>query len=407
MQNKYSPPQNILEKYANVLIRFALGSGKGIKKGETVYLIIPESAKPLLTELEKAIYKAGGNCILKYIPDNTNRFGFGKNFYEHAADAQLSFFPEKYIKGLVEEMDHVIVILSQTDMHALEGVDSKKIMKHNLAYKPYMDLRNKKESKGKLSWTIALYGTQAMATEAGLSLKEFWKQIIDACFLEDTHPIKTWQKMGREIKNTQQALNKLKIEKVNILGPDADLWITIGNKRQWQGGSGANIPSFEIFTSPDWRGTEGWIRFNQPLYYGGTLIEGIELTFKKGKIIKSRATKNEKVLKNMLAAPNADKLGEFSLTDKRFSKITKFMANTLFDENMGGPHGNTHIAVGMSYHMCYVGDETKVSKVGWEKMGFNDSAVHTDIISTAPRTVVAYLEDGSEKVIYKDGMFTL
>ena len=122
----YQPSQKILENYADVMVNFALGSGKGIKKGETVYLIVPEYAKPLLIELEKAIFKAGGNLILRYVPDNTNRFGFGREFYEHASDTQLSYFPSKYIRGLVDEADHVMVILGQTNMKPLEGIDSKK-----------------------------------------------------------------------------------------------------------------------------------------------------------------------------------------------------------------------------------------------------------------------------------------
>ncbi len=123
--------------------------------------------------------------------------------------------------------------------------------------------------------------------------------------------------------------------------------------------------------------------------------------------MKSKATKNEKVLKSMIASPNADKVGEFSLTDRRFSHITKFMANTLYDENMGGANGNTHIALGMSYVDTYSGDPSKLSKEQKEALGYNDSPVHTDIISTASRTVTATLRDGTEKVIYKDGQYTL
>ena len=107
----------------------------------------------------------------------------------------------------------------------------------------------------------------------------------------------------------------------------------------------------------------------------------------------------------MIATKNADKIGEFSMTDRRFSRITKFMAETLFDENIGGPNGNSHIALGNSYHDCFAGDPTKITKVGFAKLGFNDSSVHTDIISTAPRTVTAYLRGGKEKVIYKNGEY--
>ena len=109
----------------------------------------------------------------------------------------------------------------------------------------------------------------------------------------------------------------------------------------------------------------------------------------------------------MIATEGADKVGEFSLTDRRFSRITRFMGETLFDENMGGAHGNTHIALGRSYHDCYDGDPTKVSKSGWRTLGFNDSSVHTDIISTAPRMVTAHFKDGSKRVIYKNGQFVL
>ncbi len=82
------------------------------------------------------------------------------------------------------------------------------------------------------------------------------------------------------------------------------------------------------------------------------------------------------------------------------------MANTLFDENRGGPYGNTHVAVGMAIKQCYDGDTAGVSEAEWERLGFNDSVVHTDIVSTTDRTVTAQLRDGSERVIYADGHFT-
>ena len=214
--------------------------------------------------------------------------------------------------------------------------------------------------------------------------------------LDKRDPIAEWKKLYKKLEKARTKLNTLPIDKMHVKGPDADLWIHLGKKRSWMGGSGRNIPSFELFTSPDWRGTEGWIRFNQPLYIYGTLIKGI----------KSTARKNEHVLKEMIRTKHADKIGEFSLTDKRFSRITKFMAETLFDENIGGPHGNTHIALGRSYHDCFIGDPGEMSPDDWENLGYNDSSVHTDIISTTPRTVTAYMHDGSKKVIYKNGKFT-
>jgi aminopeptidase len=109
----------------------------------------------------------------------------------------------------------------------------------------------------------------------------------------------------------------------------------------------------------------------------------------------------------MIATENADKIGEYSLTDSRFSRITKFMAETLYDENVGGTYGNTHLALGKSYHDCYDGDPAGVTPDRWAELGFNDSTVHTDIVSTTDRTVTARLRDGSERVIYAGGRFQL
>jgi len=109
----------------------------------------------------------------------------------------------------------------------------------------------------------------------------------------------------------------------------------------------------------------------------------------------------------MLKQKNADRIGEFSLTDKRFSKISKFMANTLYDENFGGKYGNSHLAVGSSYHDCYSGEVKKMEKKDWERLGFNESIEHCDIINTNRKTIEAIMKDGTKKIIYKDGLFVI
>lgn len=410
----YRPSDKILRKYADVLVNFALGGGKGIKKGDIVRVSSSESAKPLFIAVCNAVIDAGGHVVSNYSPDEEKgdkrrNESFSRYFYEHANDEQIRFFPAAYLRGLAEQIDHSIFILADADPHALEGVNPKKIMMRGIALKPFKDWLNKKEWKGKFTWTVAMYGTPAMAREADLSEKEYWDQIIKACFLDQRDPIAKWKQVYRDIEKYRLRLNKLspRIHKLHVQGPDADLWITLGEKRVWRSGSGRNIPSFEIFTSPDWRGTEGWIRFNQPLYRYSNKITGIELWFKNGRVVKSSARTNEKLLKEMIATKGADRIGEYSLTDSRHSRITKFMAETLFDENLGGKYGNTHLALGMSYRDTYAGKVSKLTDKEAERLGFNDSSVHTDMISTTRRTVTAHLKDGSTRIIYKDGKFTL
>ncbi len=409
MAKNYPPSEAVLKKYADVLVNFALGRGKGIKKGDVVCINGPEISKPLFMAVRDAVLKAGGHTILQYNPNEEDRYNFSADFFKQASGEQLDFFPKRYYRGLIDEMDHIVFILGDTDPHALENVDPKKIMRRGEAMKPYRKWRNEKENKGKFSWTIALYGTPAMAREAGLSIDAYWEQITKACFLNEKSPIAKWRAVYHQMDSYLRKLNALspKIEKLHIEGADVDLWITLGKKRRWLGGDGCNIPSFEIFTSPDWRGTNGWIRFNQPLYRYGTLATGIELWFKDGRVVKSSAKTGEKMLKEMVKTPNADKMGEFSLTDKRFSRITKFMAETLFDENVGGPQGNTHIALGSAYADTFAGDVSKLTPKMMKELGLNDSSVHTDIISTTKRRATAHLVGGKTKIIYDNGAFVL
>lgn len=398
----YKPSQKILDNYADVLVNFALNSGNGVKTGEVVFVQIPESAKPLLISIQKAILKAGAHILIQYLPNEMER-----TFFELANQNQLTFFPTAFLKGRVKQADHFLMILAETNFHELEGIDPQKIMDRNAVFKPYKDWRDNKENKGKLTWTIGLYATPAMAKEANLTLKESWHQIIKACYLNNKNPVEKWKKIQKQSERLRNKLNKLEIVKVNIKAKDTDLDITIGENRQWLGGGGRNIPSFEIFTSPDWRGTNGYIFFDQPLYRQGNLIKNIKLTFKDGLVIKAEAGYGEDFLKQLIKVENSDKIGEFSLTDKRFSKINKFMAETLYDENFGGPFGNTHIALGSAYKDTYSKKMNKLNKEDWKNLGFNDSAVHTDIIATTDRTVTATLKNGKEIILYKSGEFQI
>lgn len=398
----YQPDRKLLEKYADVLVNFALNSGKGVKTGEVVFCVVPDVAKPLLEALQTSLLKAGAHPMLKLIPT-----GLDRPFYKLANSEQLKFFPKKYLKARIELIDHSIAIIAEHDLKELKDVDPKKIVLSAESKNKYREWMFDKEYAGRFTWTLALYGTPAMAKEAGMSLEEYWQQIIKACFLDSKDPKTKWHRIISQQEKIKKALNSLKVKKIHVKGKNVDLWLSLGIKRRWVGGSGRNIPNFEIFTSPDWRGVEGYISFNQPLYRYGNLIRGIKLEFSKGRVVKASSQKGEAVLRAILSRKDADKVGEFSLTDSRHSRITKFMANTLYDENMGGKYGNMHIAVGSSYKDTYDGDPRSVRKNEWKKMGFNQSGEHCDIISTENRTVTFHLKNGKKEIIYKEGKFIL
>ncbi|HTC73874.1 MAG TPA: aminopeptidase [Solirubrobacteraceae bacterium] len=403
----YTPPREILDRYASVLVDFALGGGSGVQPGETVRVVAPESAKPLYAALSRAVWRAGANVIGGYVPDDDHEVNLGRDFYEIASDAQLDHFPSAYMRGLVDQMDHQVSVIAPSDPRSLDAVDPTRIMRHGEAMRKLLDWRGEKENAGRFSWTLGMYGTPGMAAEAGMPVEEYWEQIVYACFLDSEEPLERWREVGRGLDETREWLDSLDIVRVHVEGEDADLWVSIGEKRRWLGGRGRNIPSFELFTSPDWRGTQGWIYCNQPLYRYGNLVRGVRLEFADGRVTKASAEENERVLSEMIATEGADRVGELSLTDRRFSRITRFMAQTLYDENVGGTYGNTHIAVGRSYQDAYAGDPASVSREQWQELGFNSSSVHTDIVSTTDRVVTAELRGGGERVIYRDGEFQM
>ncbi len=404
----YEPEPQVIERYGRVLVDFALGNGAGIKPGDTVLVMGAEETKPLFAEVCRAVWRSGGNVIQYMTLTQDERINLERDFYEVASDAQLDFFAEKYMRGLIDQADHLLHIAGEEDPRAMADVDPQKMMRRQAAHMPMMAWRQEKEAAGLLHWTIGLWGTAGMAAEAGLSLEQYWQQIVRACFLDDGDPLARWRETQAAIARYREWLNSLAIERLHVEAEGTDLWLTVGSKRRWIGGGGRNIPSFEIFTCPDWRGTEGHISFSEPLYSHGKIARGIRLEFKEGLVSSATADENPELIEQIVAAPGGNRVGEFSLTDRRLSRIEHFMANTLYDENMGGPYGNTHLAVGMAFNLAYDGDPTEVGEDEWEALGFNlAAAVHNDIVSTTDRTVTAVMRDGSQRVIYADGRFQL
>jgi aminopeptidase len=408
-QQSYRPSDEILQKYARLLVRFGLRNtgSKKLEKGASVRFVVPEEAKPMYYWLQHEILAAGYNPIGVYLPSDEKRLAIKRDFYKNAKQHQLAFSPDALNSGMTKQMDGTIRILPTENINDLVGIPAKKIMEKMRASTNEKKERFAKVDAGELNWTLGLYATDASAAEAGLTMKQAWDVIIDACYLDTADPVREWKRIDRTVQKTAQKLTNLQIQSVHMVGDDMDITIGIGSNRAWHAGGGCNVPSYEVFTSPDYRQTNGWIHFSEPLLHYGQRIEGIELHFKDGVVTKATATKNEKMLKEMLKALGANRLGEFSLTDGRLSCITTFMAETLYDENVGGRYGNTHVAVGSAYRDCYNGDGSKFTDAKWDKLGYNNSVVHTDIVSTTDRTVTATLADGSERVIYKDGKFTI
>ncbi len=403
------PERSLLDSYAQVLVEAGLNGGAGMKPGAVTILHVPEAAQPFLEPLHQAVLAAGGQPLVHYIPS-----GLTRNLLEHGSLEQISWQPEQMIRARISEADHRIYIIAEDNPTELQHIAVEKRAARNQILTVSRSCIDAKEALGAFNETYGLYGTAAMAREAKLTKTEYWDQIAKACFLYDTNPVQRNREAQQHICTIRDWLTDLQMDSVHIEAQDTDITIGIGSNRKWLGGRGTNIPSFEVFVSPDYRRIDGRMRFNQPLYYQGGRIQDIQLTFKDGIVSQAEAKVGAPMLEALLAIPGANRLGEFSLTDSRISKIERFMGTTLFDENTGGhwekgvfkPTGNTHIALGSSFPESYKGTEQR-SQAELDALGFNFAKTHVDIVSTLDRVVTASLRNGKTVVIYKDGKFTV
>jgi len=391
-----------LDRYSDVLL-WALNTARKekFKKNDIVLLRFDLAALRLAEILQGKLLDKGFNPVLR--PGLTPLMEH--NFYEKANNRQL-VFQGPWERKFHESLNGSIYLHAPESLTHLSDIDPKKIGKAAVSRKTLRDILWKREDEGAFSWTLCAMPTEELARQAKLSLGQYTNQVARACYLDKADPVRAWTSVYKDALAVKKWMNSMDVKYFHVESENIDLNIKPGKQRRWIGISGHNIPSFEIFISPDWRGTEGSYYADQPAFRSGNYVEGVRLTFKRGSAVKIGAKKGRQFVEKQLSMDRgAGRVGEFSLTDKRFSKINRFMANTLYDENYGGRHGNCHLAVGSSYSDTYDGDPKELTTEMKEKLGFNDSALHWDLVNTEKKCVTARLKDGKRVVVYENGMF--
>ena len=394
--------ERYLERYADVLLWGLKTARQGrFRKGNVILIQYDRAALRLAEILYQKIIAAGMNPLQRMgLTVNMERAFFGKS-----GGRQLVFQPPGE-KELCENIHGRIYLHAPDSLTHLKEVDPARIGKVLVARKPLRDILERREQEGIYGWTLCTLPTMELAAQARLTPEVYAKQIIQACYLDRKDPVGKWEEIRRDTAAIKKWLGGLKAASFHIESAHCDLRITPGAQRKWAGVSGHNIPSFELFVSPDWRGCEGIYYANLPSYRSGNYVEGVKITFKKGNAVEIRAEIGEEFTIGQLAMDTgAKRIGEFSLTDRRVSRIDRFMADTLFDENFGGENGNCHIAVGNSYTDTYAGDPATMTAALKKNLGFNDSALHWDLVNTEAKTVTAHWPTGKKVVIYENGCF--
>lgn len=391
-----------LERYAQVLI-WGLKTARGtrFKKGDIVLIRYHQPAIFLAEVLHRRLLEKGLQPVQRMLPT----LAMERDFYMLAKGRQL-VFQTPGDKTLFRALNGSIFLNAPQSLTHLKDVAPQKFVKTAVAAKPSRDILRRREAQGDFSWTLGIYPTEALAAQAGISPEAYTRQIVRACFLNRRSPLELWKSLLRQARSLKKWLNSLQIRRLHVESAGIDLEIAVGEQRRWLGVSGRNIPSFEIFVSPDWRGTRGVYFADQPSFRSGNFVEGVRLEFRAGKVVDIESRKGEAFARRQLETDaGARRVGEFSLTDKTFSKIDTFMANTLYDENYGGKNGNCHIALGAAYASSFDGAADALTAAAKTELGFNDSALHWDLVNTEKKRVTAHLPGGRRVTLYENGRF--
>jgi len=360
-----------LERLADVLVNYSLE----IKKGDIFLISGSELTLPLIREVYKKALLAGAHPYVRIYDEDLSEI-----FYKFASDDQLKFV-SPIAEYEIRKIDARLSILGPKNTKFLTNVDSKKQALHHAATEKLHRIFLNRAAKKELRWCLTQYPTPAAAQDAEMSLEEYENFVFKAGYVNKRNPIKIWN----EIKERQEKIVKLlsSKKKIRIVANDTDLTLSVEG-RKWINCHGKeNFPDGEIFTGPVENSANGYVSFSFPSFHGGREVRDIYLEFKRGKVIKAKASKGEKFLKSMLSMDKgASRIGEFSFGTNY--AIKRYTNNTLFDEKIGG---TIHIAVGSGYP---------------ETGSRNKSGLHWDMVVDMRKGGEVYA-DG--ELIYKDGKF--
>jgi aminopeptidase len=394
--------RQVLDKYADVLA-WALETslGRGLEKGDPVLVRFDSPALPVAEVLYSRLVDRGVHVSWRMEPTP----GMQRDFYRKSNMKQIMYVtPGDY--ELYSSLAGMIRIIAPEKLWHLADVDRELIGRAGLARKPLRLLRDKREGMGLYAWTLGGYPTRALAEAVGAGEAEYAESMARACMLNKADPVREWRDVLRRLSELKDWLNAMPAKAFHVESESIDLVVPFGGKRRWQGLTGQNMPSYELYFSPDWRGVRGSFHSDLPSLRNGGVVRGARLKFEDGRVVEAEAETGMGVLVETLSSdPGASKVGEFSLTDASISNVDSFMGMTMFDENYGGSHGNCHIALGASYPSSYDGNPMELDEPAGRELGFNASSIHWDLVNTEKKKVTVLLAGGEKKTIYEDGRF--
>jgi aminopeptidase len=364
-----------VSKLAQILIQYSTKVQKGDKVLIRGFPLEP-IATPLIVETFREILRAGGHPHFFVDPEDVWYY-----FYKEASDFQL-LEPDMFIEYASEHIDVDIRMSCIANRHILSNIDPSKLTLTRKAYAQIWDKLDSRSASEDLRWVAVRYPSQSLAEAAGMSLPEYEDFFYKATFVDADDPIQKYS----ELASIHSRLIKWLKDKdqVHLEGESTDLRMSIKGRTFINCAGEKNIPDGEIFTGPIEDSVEGKIRLSYPCIYGGKEVEGVELEFRGGRVVRASAEKNKEYLQESINTDEgASFIGEFGIGTN--FEIKEFTKNMLFDEKLGG---TIHIALGSGYP---------------ETGSKNKSAIHWDLLADMTRGRITI--DG--ELFYESGQFQI
>jgi aminopeptidase len=377
-----------LERFADLVVRI----GANVQPGSGVLLRTDIAHLEIARAVVERAYAAGASWVEIEWSDGPIR----RSQLTHASMETLTRARPWVIertKAWAAGRGVSIQLLGDPDPHLLDDVDPAKAavfpIDEVLAYREAVLMRQ-------LRWTVVGAPNPGWAREVfgEPDVGRLWDAVATAMRLDEADPVACWRERAAQLAARARALNALELTEMRYRSAGTDLTVGLVPNSRWTGGSlddpdgvtyMPNIPTEEVFTSPDRRRADGTIRVTKPVIINGQVVEGLTVTFSGGRITDVAARSGVETVRAQLDTDEgARSLGEVSLVDResRIAKAGILFHNTLFDENVA-----CHVAWGQSFPFS-VADGLKMSDEERYEIGLNHSAVHTDVVIGGDGTTV-------------------